>query len=226
LTATQRVLRLGGALIVLVGLGLGVAAGVEHVELRGRWSALAARVDTDDPDYDARESDRLYAALLERRLRAELGGWISFAGWVLLALSLGPREGRDEARDRRAHAAVLVDAAVIVAGVLVADQAEAWLGAPLAAWGALAAPAVLAMAAGYGWTAMANGRSLGAWITGTTVATRDARPPGLARGLGAFALLGFSVAWAPIALVVAPASRPPHLAWTGLRVVTFQGAKV
>jgi len=226
MTATQRALRLGGALIVLVGLGVGVVAGVDHADLRGRWSNLAARVDADDPGYDPRESDRLYAALRDRRQRAELGGWIGFAGWVLLALSLAPREGDGVVRDRRAHLAVLVDGAVVVAGAWIASAIEAWLGASLAAWGALAAPALLAMTAGYGWTVTANGRSLGLWITGTTVRTRDGRAPGLARGLGAFALLWMSVAWAPFALLVAPASPPPHLRFTGLRVVTFQAAKV
>lgn len=224
--ATRRVLSLGGALIVLVGLGLGVVAGVEHAELRGRWSELASQLEADDPAYDPRASDRLYSELLERRLRAELGGWISFAGWVLLALSLAPREGEDEVRGRRAHAGVLIDAAVLAAAYTLANQIEAWLGADLAAWGALASPALLAMAAGYGWTAMANGRSLGLRATGTTVMAGDSRPPGLARGFAAFLLFGFSVAWAPLALLFAPDSRPPHLRWTGLRVVTFQAAKV
>ncbi|MCB9592078.1 MAG: hypothetical protein H6719_05040 [Sandaracinaceae bacterium] len=218
----RRVARALGGLLVCVGLALGVVASFEYDEARDAWAHESARHRSGDPGYDAATSDALYYATFEPRLRARLvGWWIASPGWVLLALSFRDRRRvAGPASGRALHAAALLDGAALVALLAGAAHIEGWVSAP--AWCALLGTQLAGIALALGWGAMATGASLGGRLTRTMVVDGNDRPAGFGRGFAALLLWPFGLLWAPIGLAFAPATEPPHLAWSGLRGVASQ----
>lgn len=225
-TDVRRIARGAGVVVVVLALGTTAWFAVQHDRVRAAWSEEAARLDAGDARYDAARSDRLYRSLLGHRADAALGAWTLWLGWGLLLGSVRAPSGGDEVRGRRAHLAPLIDALLVLGAIWVASQMEYRAGGRWAAWAAIGARALFGLAVVYAWMALARGRSLGAWCTGTAVHDAHGQEAGAGRGFAALLLLPFGVCWAPIALAVAPNSRPPHLRWVGLRATASHRSEI
>ena len=223
----RRLGRWFAALVILVGVVLGVICGLEHRAERAAWQVQSERLSAAAPTYDAAASDAHYAAAMRWRGWAERAGQLTAFGAVWLLFCLPQvRTGGAEERGRATHLAALLDGGAS-AGLLIGfARVESWLGPDLGATGAFLGVSMLGVAIGLVAGGVSRGLTLGGRICGPGASDSSGRPPGIVRGFAAGALLPFAVMWAPLALLFAPRSRPPHLRWTGLRAAATAGRQI
>ncbi len=214
-----------GGLLMLVALAAGGWAAIRFEGVRAEWKEQAEWVG--EPTYDAAESDALYERT--RALRADAGraGWLGALGLVVLAAGLGSvpsarvSSGREEA-PLRAWGAFAVDFVLASAGVALVIASASALGASHAGFGGLLEPVGVAALLGGAWGSLARGVTPGARMFRVRFAREDGSP-GAARAAASLALAPLSVLLAPLLLALSGLRRevtpPPHLSWTGLRVL-------